>query len=184
MNQTDDNRLLIPIAERDHIQGLINAPVTLVEYGDYQCFQCSKFHQAIEAIQQFNSSLCFVFRHFPQVQIHPQSQRAAEAAEAASSQGHFWQMHDVLLKHQYALDDSYLVEYANELGLNIPQFLTEISGQVHADRVFLDLKNGRKNGITRTPTLFINGFRYQGAWDSESFYAAISQAKNNSHEFN
>ena len=97
MSIGDYDRLLMPISEQDHIQKLVSTSVALLEYGDYQCPTCGEVHQLIKAIQQQLNDLCFVFRHFPQPQIHPYAQRAAEAAEAAATQGQFWQMHDIFV---------------------------------------------------------------------------------------
>jgi protein-disulfide isomerase len=133
----------------------------------------------IKAIQQqLGNRLGFVFRHFPQVSIHPQAQKAAEAAEAAAAQGQFWQMHDTLFEHQQALDNGYLVEYANDLGLDITQFLQAMWGHVYADRVTEDVESGLRSGVTTTPTLFINGIRYNDAWNLEGLLAAIARIEN------
>jgi protein-disulfide isomerase len=128
--------------------------------------------------QQLGNHLGFVFRHFPQVSIHSQAQKAAEAAEAAAAQGQFWQMHDTLFEHQQALDNGYLVEYANDLGLDITQFLQAMWRQVYADHVTEDVKSGLSSGVTTTPTLFINGIRYNDAWNVESLLAAITRIEN------
>src|SRR4028119_1674866 len=170
------NRLLVPISEQDNIQGLVSASVALVEYGDYQCPICGEAYQLIKAIQQQVNDLCFVFRHFPQPQIHPYAQRAAEAAQAAAAQGQFWQMHDMLFTHQQALRNDYLVEYANNLGLDIPQFLQDISNQVHINRINQDIESGLHSGVTAAPALFINGIRYTSRWNIEQLMAAIITA--------
>lgn len=117
-------RLTQPVTERDQVQGLLSAAIILVQYGDYQCPHCKEAHAVIKQVQQqLGSELCFVFRHFPLTQIHPQAQQAAEVAEVASDQGMFWQMHEMLFAHQQALGDGYLVQYANDLGLNMSRFL-------------------------------------------------------------
>jgi protein-disulfide isomerase len=176
MSLDDYNRLLVPISEQDRSQGLVSTSVTLVEYGDYQCPTCGEVHQLIKAIQQQVNDLCFVFRHFPQPQIHPYALRAAEAAQAAAAQGQFWQMHDMLFTHQQALGNDYLVEYANNLGLDIPQFLQDISTQVHIARINQDIKSGLHSGVTAAPALFINGIRYTSRWNIEQLMAAIVTA--------
>ena len=170
------NRLLVPISEQDHIQGRVSASVALVQYGDYQCPSCGKAHQLIKAIQQQVNDLCFVFRHFPQPQIHPYAQRAAEAAQAAAAQGQFWHMHDILFTHQQELRNDHLVEYANNLGLDIPQFLQDISSQVHIARINQDIKSGLHSGVTAAPALFINGIRYTSRWNIEQLMTAIVTA--------
>ena len=169
---SNNNKLSLLISDR--VRGNIDAPIKLLEYGDYQCSQCGQLHRTLQAMgQQLGESFCFAFRHFPQTQIHSQSQRAAEAVESAAAQSKFWQMHDTLFEHQQALDDSHLVEYANNLGLDIPQFLKALSEQVYINRINEDIESGRRNGVISTPTLFINGDRYFGAWDIESLLAAI-----------
>jgi protein-disulfide isomerase len=176
MSQANEpNRLSVPPSERDRIQGSLDAPVVLVKYGDYQSPDCGKSHRIIKAIQQqLGNRLGFVFRYFPQTPIYPQAQKAAEAAEAAAAQGKFWQMHNTLFEHQQALDNGYLVEYANELGLDISQFLQAMWRHVYAERVNEDIESGLRSGVTTAPTLFINGIRYNDAWNLESLLAAIA----------
>ena len=178
MSLGDYNRLLVPISEQDHIQGLVSASVALVEYGDYQCPICGEAHQLIKALQQQVNDLCFVFRHFPQPQIHPYAQRAAEAAASAATQGQFWQMHDILFTHQQELGNDRLVEYANNLRLDIPQFLQDISSKVHIDRINQDIESGLHSGVKVAPALFINGIRYTRLWNIEQLMAAIVTVSN------
>jgi protein-disulfide isomerase len=175
MNESNDfGRLLVPISERDRVHGIRDAPVKLLEYGDYQCFQCGQLHRILKLMEeQIGESFCFAFRHFPQTQIHPQSQKAAETAEAAAAQGQFWQMHDTLFEHQHALEDNHLVEYANNLGLDISQFLRDLSEHVYVNRINEDIESGQNNNVISTPTLFINSDRYLGAWDLESLLTVI-----------
>lgn len=129
--------LCIPASAQDHIQGGLNASVMLIMYGDYECFQSANTYRLIKVAQQQLSasfgeeSLSFIFRRFPQVQIHPHAQRTAEAAEAAAVQGQFWQMHEMLFIHQQELGNGNLVEYANRLGLNISRFLQDLSRGVY-----------------------------------------------------
>src|SRR6476646_7201477 len=120
VSDDDDRSLLtLPVSERDHIQGPADAPVTLVEYGDYECPHCGRAYPVVKAIQRhFGRRLRFVFRNFPLAEAHPHAAHAAEAAEAAAAQGRFWEMHDSLFEHQQALDDRHLVEYAGALGLD------------------------------------------------------------------
>ncbi|MHC5779346.1 DsbA family protein [Nostoc sp.] len=128
MSQTSDgDGLVIPISKHDNIQGTIDAQTILVKYGDYQCLSCGEVHRMIQEIQQ-QIQLCFVFRYFPRIHIHFQAQKAAEAAEAAAAQNKFWQMHNLLFKNQYALNNGHLLEYANEIQLDINRFLQDISG--------------------------------------------------------
>ncbi|HEY9623639.1 MAG TPA: thioredoxin domain-containing protein [Crinalium sp.] len=169
------DRLLVPVSSRDHIRESVNASVVLVEYGNYQCPDCGAAHQAIQTLQhQLNHHLQVVFRHFPQIRQYPQSQKAAEAAEAAGAQGQFWQMHDTLFKHQYALDDSSLVEYADALKLDIPRFLRDVSGHVYLHRIIQDMDSGHISGVVYAPALFINNMRYRDALTVEALHNAIS----------
>ncbi|MCC3606818.1 MAG: DsbA family protein [Microcoleus sp. PH2017_29_MFU_D_A] len=179
----DRNQLVESPSARDHRQGSLNARVVLVEYGDYQCPQCGELYVLIETIYgQLNGTfpeenyLCFVFRQFPQPQLYPQAQKAAAAALAAGAQGQFWQMHDMLFNHQQALGNGYLVEYADRLGLNIPQFLQEMTRQVYVDRINKDIESGLQSGVTTAPALFINGTRYRDRWNIEQLITAIVAA--------
>ncbi|MEP0873479.1 DsbA family protein [Trichocoleus desertorum AS-A10] len=179
--QSERNPLVLPPSERDYRQGELDAKVVLIEYGDYQCLECGELHTLIKTIQrQLNGTstaenhLCFVFRQFPQTQIHPQAQKAAAAALAAGAQGQFWQMHDMLFTHQQALGSGYLVEYADHLGLDVCQFLRAISRQVYRDRINEDITSGLQNGVKTAPALFINGMRYRDRWDIEPLMAAIA----------
>lgn len=185
MNQDHyPNQLVVPPSQQDHHQGTLDASVVLVEYGNYQCPQCGEVHRLIQAIQQDfvsmfpnENGICVVFRHFIQNSIHPQAQKAAEAVEAAAAQGQFWQMHDSLFEHQQELGSGYLVEYANHLGLDICQFLQDVSKQVHVDHINKDIESGRQSGVKAAPALFINGIRYTNHWDIESLIAALINAR-------
>ena len=174
MSQIDDgNKLLTPISEHDRSQGSIDAPVILVQYGDYQSLACREVYRMIRSIQH-QTKLCFVFRHFPQVTIHPQSQKAAEASEAAASQNKFWQMHDLLFDRQDALNNGHLLEYANSIGLDIDRFLQEMSDRIHTDRIAKSVQGGIQSGVSCAPALFINQVRYPDAWAKERLLAAIA----------
>jgi protein-disulfide isomerase len=161
------NSLTLPIANRDHIRGPIDAPVVLVEYGDYECPYCGATYPIIKAIQErLSDRLCFAFRNFPLVNSHPHAQHAAEAAEAAGAQGKFWEMHDMLFENQEALDDEDIVQYATTLGLDANRVISEVLSGTHTARVREDFRSGARGGVNGTPTLFINGVRYEGAPDS------------------
>jgi protein-disulfide isomerase len=174
--------LVVPASAQDHSQGVLSAAVVLVMYGDYQCPRSAAAYKLIKIIRQalrvsFGENYsCFIFRHFPQIQIHPQAQRAAQVAEAAAAQGKFWLMSDTLFSHQQRLENGYLVEYANDLGLDIPQFLKALSKQVHVDRIDEDIEGGIQSGVTTTPALFINGIRYAGQWNTTELMAAIAES--------
>ncbi|MEP0925436.1 DsbA family protein [Leptolyngbya sp. ST-U4] len=174
--------LLVPPSTQDWIQGILSAKVVLVMYGDYQCPRSADVYKLIKAIKRELSAafgddyLCFIFRHFPQTQIYPHAQRAAQVAVAAAAQGQFWLMSDTLFDHQQRLENGYLVEYANDLGLDIPQFLKELSKQVHVDRINEDIEGGIQSGVTTAPALFINNIRYTGHWKITELTSAIVAA--------
>jgi protein-disulfide isomerase len=180
----DHSSLSVPPSSQDHIQGGLNAAVVLVMYGDYQCSQSADVYRLIKVIQrQLSTSLgesylCLIFRHFPQIQIHAHAQHAAEASEAAAAQGQFWQMHDMLFIHSQELGNGYLVEYANNLGLDISRFLQDLSKQVYVDRINQDIESGLQSGVTSAPALFINGTRYRDRWNIEQLMAATIAASN------
>jgi protein-disulfide isomerase len=182
MSQTQDrSSLFIPASTQNHIQGVLNATVVLVMYGDYQCTVSADAYRLIKVIRRQlvacgENYLCFIFRHFPQTQIHANAQRAAQAARAAAAQGQFWQMHNILFTHQQELGDGCLVEYANHLGLDISQFLQDLSKQVHVAQINQDIKSGLHSGVTVAPALFINGIRYAGCWNTTQLMAAIATA--------
>lgn len=178
----DHSSLCVLPSSHEHIQGELDAAVVLVMYGDYQCSQSADVYRLIKVIQQQLSAslgenyVCFIFRHFPQLQIHPHAQHAAETAVAAAAQGQFWQMHDLLFTHSQELGNGYLVEYANYLGLDISKFLQELSKQEHVDRINKDIESGLQSGVTAAPALFINGTLYCDRWNIEHLTAAIVAA--------
>ena len=177
---TEHTVLGLEIGPRDHVQGPDDAPITLLEYGDFQCPHCGAAHSIVKALQeQFNSSVRFAYRHFPLIEIHPYAEPAAEAAEAAGAQGKFWEMHDTLFEHQGALTPDYLVFYAKQLGLDLVRFTTELARHVHAERIREDLLGGMRAGVHGTPTFFINGTRHEGSYDYDTMVKAIqAQLKN------
>lgn len=174
--------LLVPPSTQDWMQGVLSAKVLLVMYGDYQDSKSANVYKLIKVIKRELSAsfgedyLCFIFRHFPQTQVHPHARRAAQAAQAAAAQGQFWLMHDTLFAHQQRLENGYLVEYANDLGLDIPQFLKDLPKQVHSDRINQDIESGIHSGVMTAPALFINGNRYTGHWNTTRLMAAITAA--------
>ena len=181
-NDRSYSSLLVPPSTQDWMQGVLSAKVVLVMYGDYQDSRSADVHKLIQETKRELSAsfgedyLCLIFRHFPQTQIHPHAQRAAEAATAAAAQGQFWLMTDTLFVHRQRLENGYLVEYANDLGLDIPQFLKELSKQVHVDRIHEDIEGGIQSGVTTAPALFINGIRYTGQWKITELMTAIVSA--------
>jgi protein-disulfide isomerase len=171
--QKELKKLTIPVnIGSDHIRGSVNnAPITLVEYGDYECPYTGMAYPIVrELIREFgNDKIRFVFRNFPLNDIHPHAQHAAEAAEAAAAQEKFWQMHDYLFEHQKALDDGHLLEYAQKIGLEIHKFKNEVSRHLYAPLIEQSLKGGIDSGVEGTPTFFINGVRYEDSFDLKTF---------------
>lgn len=141
-------KLRLPVGERDHIIGPEHAPVTLVEYGDYECPYCGAAHLIVKEVQKvMSNSLRFVFRHFPLTQIHPHAEVAAEAAESAGAQDRFWEMHDLLYANQQLLDPAHLVGFAEELSLDTVKFVQELRGHVHHEHVREDFTSGVRSGV-------------------------------------
>src|ERR1051326_4417197 len=155
--------LTIPVGPHDHIQGPATAPVTLLEYGDYECPYCGAAFYIIKQVQRrLEGALRYVFRYFPLVTLHPHAELAAEAAEAANDQRKFWDMHDTLFEHQQALNAPHLVQYARSLNLNQERFERDLANHTFADRVREDFMSGIRSGVNGTPTFFINGQRHDG----------------------
>jgi Na+/H+ antiporter NhaA len=164
--------------ERDHIRGPGAAPVTLVEYGDYECPYCGQAELAIrELLDEFGDELRYVWRHLPLSDVHPNAQMAAEATEAAGSQGAFWPMHDKLLVSQAELTAPDLKRHAEELGLDVERFWDELRRREHTERVADDVASADTSGVAGTPSFFINGRRHQGAYDVDTLSAAVRAAR-------
>jgi Na+/H+ antiporter NhaA len=164
--------------ERDHIRGPQDAPVSLVEYGDFECPYCGQAEPVVrELLRDLGGEVSYVFRHLPLTDVHPHAQRAAEAAEAAAAQGAFWEMHDLLFKHQDALEGKDLVRYAGELGLDTQRFADELRRREHAARVAEDVADADASLVTGTPTFFIDGRRHHGAYDVATLETAVRAAR-------
>ena len=164
--------------ERDHIRGNADAPLTLVEYGDYECPYCGRAAPIVEELRaRFGDELRFVFRHLPLVDIHPHAEGAAEAAEAAGAQGSFWQMHARLFDGQKALEVDDLKGYASELGLDADAVGREVVEQAHIRRIAEDLQSAGRSGVRGTPAFFVNGRLHEGSYDAETLAAAIEAAR-------
>ncbi len=169
-------KLNLPVNDRDRIQGPRTASVKLVEYGDYECPYTGQAYPIVKEIQKLlGDKLLFVFRNFPLREIHPHAEHAAEAAEAAATQGKFWEMHDYLFEHQRALDDNHLLKYAETLGINTDIFRREMSGHIYTSLIDKSLGDGIASGVEGTPTFFINGVRHNGSWNLETLLAAIKK---------
>ena len=163
-----------PVSAQDHAEGPGNAPLTLVEYGDYQCPYCGAAYPVVKRLQKrFGKKLRFVFRNFPLTQAHPYALIAAEAAEAAALQGKFWEIHDLLFEQQTLLKPDIIILWAKKTGLNLEQFGNDVKQSIVEKRIKEDRQTGIRSGVNGTPTFFINGTRYDGSPDYDSLLAAL-----------
>jgi protein-disulfide isomerase len=171
------SHLRVPVGSGDHIQGNARAAVTLVEYGDFECPYCGAAYPVLKELQRrMGDELRFVFRNFPLAQVHPHALAAAEAAEAAGAQGQFWQMHDLLYAHQTALGITHLRTYATSLKLDEARFAQDLEAHAFRARVEDDFRGGVRSGVNGTPTLFVNGARYDGPLELEAVLASLQAA--------
>ncbi len=165
--------------ERDHIRGSDDAPVTLVEYGDFECPYCGQAERVIrELLSEHGDDVRYVWRHLPLNDVHPDAQLAAEGSEAAAAQGKFWEMYDTLLAHQDELTPRDLTRYAAKLGLDVDRFTAELRDREYASRVSEDVASADESGVSGTPTFFINGRRHYGVYDIDTLTSAVQAAKN------
>ena len=173
-----EGQLTPPVNAQDHIVGPDDAPVTLVEYGDFECPYCGMAHPIVKSAQrELGNQLRFVFRNFPLAELHPHARLAAQAAEAAGAQGRFWEMHDMLFEHQDALEPQDLIGYAKSLGLDVPRVERDLKAGMYAKKVRDDFRSGVRSGVNGTPTFFVNGERYDGSWANEkAFISALRDA--------
>ncbi|MEO6330473.1 MAG: thioredoxin domain-containing protein [Ginsengibacter sp.] len=162
------------VNSNDHILGSMNAPIELVEYGDYQCPHCGRAYPIIKNIQKkLGDNLKFVFRNFPLSEIHPNAVNAAVAAEAASQQNKFWEMHGIIYENQQHLSDVDLVRYAAKIALNLEQFKLDFETPQFLEKTELDFESGVRSGVNGTPSFFINGEKYDGDWDEIPFLSYL-----------
>ena len=169
--------LSVVVGKGDHALGPEDAPVTVVEYGDYQCPYCADMHPMIKSIaKSMGTQMRFVFRHMPLIEMHPYAQHAAEAAEAAGAQGKFWEMHDAILQQQSELGSDLLHQLAIKLKLDIEQFASDLDARRFRPRVKRDFMGGMRSGVAGTPTFFINGKRYEGPLNQAALLSAIGRA--------
>jgi len=162
--------------ERDHIRGPLDAPVTLVEYGDFECPFCGQAEPVVRELLREFGDVRYVWRHLPLNDVHPRAQLAAEAAEAAADQDAFWEMHDLLLARQHALRPDDLMGYAHQLNLDVDRFMNHLRDHAGAGRVADDVDSADMSSVTGTPTFFINGRRHYGAYDISTLSAAVRAA--------
>ena len=162
------------IGPEDHVVGPRDAPIQMLEYGDYECPFCGRAFPEVEKVRRTLADvLLFAYRHFPLSRVHPHAMLAAEAAEAAAAQGRFWDMHAILFLNQSALEAHDLVGYAGELDLDIDRFAADLSGHRFLPKVRRDFLSGARTGVNGTPTFFINGFRHDGPFDADALIEAL-----------
>jgi protein-disulfide isomerase len=170
--------LAVPVDPgRDHVRGPDKAPVTLVEYGDFECPYCGQAEPVVRELLADYGDLRYVWRHLPLTDVHPHAQLAAEATEAAANQGKFWEMHDQLLLHQDALTAKDLIRHAAELGLNADQFTKDMRDRSGQQKVIYDVDSADLSSVSGTPTFFINGRRHYGAYDIDTLSATVRAAR-------
>jgi protein-disulfide isomerase len=163
--------------ERDHVRGPLAAPVTLVEYGDFECPYCGQAEPVVRELLRDFGDVRYVWRHLPLSDVHPHARLAAEAAEAAADQGAFWEMHDLLLDNQDLLTFSDLARHAEQLGLDVERFTNQLQDHSGAARVAEDVDSADLSGVSGTPTFFINGRRHYGAYDIETLTNEVRTAR-------
>jgi Na+/H+ antiporter NhaA len=169
--------LMVPVDdERDHVRGSAKAPVTVVEYGDFECPYCGLAEPAVRELLRDFGDVRYVWRHLPLTDVHPHAQAAAEGAEAAANQDAFWEMHDLLLDHQGALTTRDLIGYARSLGLDVERFTADLRKHAGAALIAEDVDSADLSGVSGTPTFFVNGMRHYGAYDIESLSKAVKLA--------
>ncbi|MFE4696733.1 Na+/H+ antiporter NhaA [Streptomyces sp. NPDC056738] len=166
--------------ERDHVRGRLDAPVTLVEYGDFECPYCGLAESVVRELLADFGDVRYVWRHLPLTDVHPNAQLAAQAAEAAARQDRYWEMHDLLMGHQGELGPKDLFRYAARLGLDSGRFREDLRGGASAARVAMDVESADLSGVSGTPTFFVNGRRHYGAYDIASLTAAVRAARQRS----
>src|SRR5712675_1802669 len=172
--QAISNTLAVPVDHTDHILGVESAKVTLLEYGDFECPSCGQAYHAVKILlKHFGDRVRFVFRHFPQREVHPHAELAAEAAEAAGAQHKFWQLHDLLFENQMHLKAKSLREYAAKAELDLERYDYEMDDHVYTQRVQEHLASGNKSGVRSTPTFFINGVMHDVSFGLEHLQRAI-----------
>ena len=157
-----------PVSDADHMRGNPNAELTIVKYGDFDCYDCSRSHALMRKTEQkLGPRVRFVFRHFPLIHVHPNSLLAAEASEAAAAQGKFWEMYDRLYSNPGKLEEKHLVHHAKKIGLDIARFEKEMGDRLYSDPVQQHYQKSLLAGITGTPTFYINGVRFAGTSDPD-----------------
>ncbi len=175
--QVTVSRLRVPVDPADHVRGPADAPVTIIEYADFQCPHCGQAAASLrDVLHQRADVVRLVFRHFPVVNVHPYAEMAAETAEAAGGRDRFWQVHDWLFDHQEQLDPVHLSLGAQQAGVDVDALSAEVNAHHWLDRVRADFVGGIRSGVNGTPTFFVNGVRHEGGYALADLLAAIDAA--------
>jgi protein-disulfide isomerase len=169
-----------PVTDQDHVQGGPGTVVTMIEYGDFECPHCGRAYPVLKRVKaRLGERLRFVYRHFPLADVHPHAEHAAEASESAGARGGagaFWAMHDQIFEHQDALDDASLASYAMQAGVDGSAVLSDLAEGRYRQRIRDSFRSGARAGVNGTPTLFIEGIRYDGSPDEASLVAVLERA--------
>ena len=170
-------QLTPPVQSFDHTRGPDHASVTVVEFGDFECPNCKQAAPAVKLLlERFEERVRFAFRHFPLTEVHPHALMAAQAAEAASGQGKFWQMHDVLFENQTHLKAEHLRGYAERLGLDMTRYTAEMDDEIYLQRVREHMESARHSGVRGTPTFFVNGRLHDVSFGLRALFDAVEEA--------
>ena len=173
---TESTKLKGSVTNQDHIEGSADAPITLLEYGDFECPYCGLAYPIVKRLQKdFHGQLRFVFRNFPLSTIHPSAELAAEAAEAASAQGKFWPMHDWLYENQEDLNLEAILTAAKSMKLDVQKFTADLESHKYQEKVKADFNGGVRSGVNGTPTFFINGVRHNEDYEYETLADVITE---------
>jgi protein-disulfide isomerase len=166
-----------PITERDHVLGSLDAPVTLVEYGDFACPYCGRAYPLVKRlVEKCGGGVSYIFRHYPIDFGHGPAQLAAEASEAAAAQGRFWEIADLLFENQLALDARALEGYARRIALDVERFRHDLEARVHVARVAEDVTGAEASGVSWRPTFFVNGALLGVAAEFDALSRAMDEA--------
>lgn len=169
--------LITPVGDADHVRGAMRAPLTLVEYGDFECPYCGMAYPIVKQVERdLGDELRVVFRHFPLREQHPHALHAAQASEAAAEQGRFWEMHDIIFEHQSALEDEDLVGYARDIGVDAVDVARALADDRYEKVVRAQFRDGVKSGVNGTPTFFVNGTRFDGDWSRPAEFIGALRA--------
>jgi protein-disulfide isomerase len=182
MNQQHTFDLAVPVEDADHVIGASHAPVTLVEYGDFECSNCKQAAPAVKLLlERFAGRVRFAYRHFPLAEVHPHALVAAQAAECAGGQGKFWEMHDLLFAHQDHLKPNNLHAYAEQLQLEMGRYKDEMDDQVYLQRIREHMEGAHRSAVRGTPTFFINGQLKDVSYGIRSLFDAVEAALHHHH---